>query len=466
MGRFQDMVAWLRQTARDPLPLLAPHAGLLGMLRQREGKPPDGSAEAPRRGAQVAATQLAQLRWEAYRRDPLNVPAPKPRELRRLCALETVATDDAFLALLSRLHPPPNDKMWQLLVDVLHRLPWAESPAWQALQTFLAARLPALHTSHPTLRAWQAHPNWVFLPQAPQAVAAAYLQSQQPWDVWKAPLRLPQPSTLSQAVARVVLQQPADEPAPWADLLGRLLPDFDRLLGDPDARAVYGRLLGYALSQPPPPGPRQALIHRVVQHPALGDPRLFPLRWASLPEAVRAGFARWLSRADLSMFFDRLLGDDPEREGRKQFWEPYLHQCPQFVGSWLVLGAEDERRLRRSGLLAAPEDNFGAPDDDASAEAPPLPLARLRQGARQSAFILEFTRYVVVEFSGQAATYIYEKQAYLQKLGLGSLYEKPVFLLSDLRDATWAIDRLVHRGDWQTLYAARLERLGILCPAV
>lgn len=135
---------------------------------------------------------------------------------------------------------------------------------------------------------------------------------------------------------------------------------------------------------------REVLSRFVLQDPRLGDPRL-PLHqgnWAGIPDA-KAKVVEWLSQFDIVFFFDHVLptrGKDPH--GRKQFWLRYVKRV---IRSRPLLNWDD--RIRLETILRANRQegrDFGRID------------------GHTSAFLLDFGKFVVVEFSASGnACYVY-----------------------------------------------------------
>jgi hypothetical protein len=127
----------------------------------------------------------------------------------------------------------------------------------------------------------------------------------------------------------------------------------------------------------------------------LGDPRL-PQNgpnWLGIDEA-KGIFIQWLSLADITFFFELVIADAEDVHRRKAFWLNYVEEVKR---SWVILNDRDYYRLRlRQREL---QRNLGDQT-----------VGRFRWPS-SSAFILDFGRIVVVEFSqtGNAA-YVYHAQ--------------------------------------------------------
>jgi hypothetical protein len=175
----------------------------------------------------------------------------------------------------------------------------------------------------------------------------------------------------------------------------------------------------------------------VIGDVRLGDPRLpknYP-NWVGFREAERR-FTEWLSKDDIVFFFEHVLpkGKDPHR--RKMFWLRYV---ARIVRSRPLLSWEDGTKLR---TLKEKVGNFGHTNGDTSA------------------FILDFGRVVVIEFSKTGnACYLYQKTSF-DKL-VPDFWAVRAFSASDLKRPVESIGRITHQNGWQEKMAQDLAHFGV-----
>jgi hypothetical protein len=172
----------------------------------------------------------------------------------------------------------------------------------------------------------------------------------------------------------------------------------------------------------------------------LGDPRL-PKNgpnWLGIDEA-KSIFIQWLSLADITFFFELVISDVEDVHRRKAFWLNYVEEVKR---SWVILNGSDYYRLRlRQREL---QKNLGDQT-----------VGRFRWPS-SSAFILDFGRIVVVEFSqpGNAA-YVYHAQ---EAAGFIEFWKKFLDSHRDLKNTGKTCicmipgqsnnGRIIHRGDF------------------
>ena len=181
----------------------------------------------------------------------------------------------------------------------------------------------------------------------------------------------------------------------------------------------------------------------------LGDLRLPHRRpnWAMVDPAAQRRFLEWLSRADIVFFFEHVLpwGKDPH--GRKQFWLRYVSRVAQ---SRPLLNWDDRRRLE-TVLRAKREEskNFGRID------------------GHTSAFLLDFDKIVVVEFSVPGnACYVYTKADFNRILG--DFWTQRKLTVSGLKKKTSSLTKQpgsgwdgVHRRGWEVDASQLLALYGV-----
>lgn len=240
--------------------------------------------------------------------------------------------------------------------------------------------------------------------------------------------------TLRHVIARVSKLKGED----WEFLLDRMLPsrvvprsDFDNAIGAIllDSKVESTDVL------------RQRVIDFCLINEDLGDPRLHPERWLRISEVARSSLIGWLSQEDISFFFELLLKkEDPH--GRKDFWLDYTRNVRR---SRVYIALEDRQRSRR--VLAELESkgrSFG--------------LGKKNTGA--SAFVLDFGRLVVVEFSQvKNACYLYERHQF-EKV-IGEDFWLAAVDIDGLKDQRLALESVSHTSGWQEKLARTLASHGI-----
>ena len=193
---------------------------------------------------------------------------------------------------------------------------------------------------------------------------------------------------------------------------------------------------------------KESVIRFVLNHPRLRDPRPphNKLNWAGMGEAERRVIG-WLSRLDIVFFFESVLTEGKDRQGRKAFW---LNYVPRLVGSRTLLSRDDRYRLdsvlrQRQRELA----NVGSIN------------------ATPSAFLLDFGSVVAIEFSDVGACFLY-RNSDVAKI-VPDLWTSQPFNGAALKEPNLCLKRVVHRkskgawygGGWEEEVRRILEQAGI-----
>jgi hypothetical protein len=173
------------------------------------------------------------------------------------------------------------------------------------------------------------------------------------------------------------------------------------------------------------------------------DPRLpgNSPNWAGIGESARDLVIQWLSAEDIQLFFDHVLPKRDDPHGRKPFWMKYKSKVKR---SRPLLASHDEHRWLANAATQGKR-NFG----------------QMEFYCDTSAFLLDFGRIMVVEFSKVGnAVYIYERR---EMPGLSEDFWSNVrFSLRDLKDKTSCIgDPISHIADWQRKVRTLLAQYGI-----
>lgn len=137
----------------------------------------------------------------------------------------------------------------------------------------------------------------------------------------------------------------------------------------------------------------------------LGDPRLQPVKWASVREEAVSIFKQWIAKSDLEFFFN--LVEETEGDSkwiyRRKFWEAYL---PYIENTWVLLGRDAQKLFQYSlnRYQYEKERRFG----------------RLRGAkADQSAFLLQIGQYVFVEWSSSGSCRVFKLEHCPVRFGQG-----------------------------------------------
>jgi EH_Signature domain len=179
----------------------------------------------------------------------------------------------------------------------------------------------------------------------------------------------------------------------------------------------------------------------------LGDQRLLDPRlprngpnWAGITESARDIVIQWLSAEDIQLFFDHVLTNRNDPHGRKPFWLKFKGRIKR---SRPLLSALDESRwLANTATQKKP--NFG----------------RMDYSCNTSAFLLDFGRLIVVEFSQVGnAVYVYEHRE-VPDLN-ESFWSQARFSLSTLKQQDRCIERMTHSALWQSKMRTLLAQFGI-----
>lgn len=169
--------------------------------------------------------------------------------------------------------------------------------------------------------------------------------------------------------------------------------------------------------------------------------------WNGITDNAKRKFMGWLTKENIGFFFDHVLPDGHDPQGRKDFWLRYVNS---FVARPL-LSSDDERRLRQYIDL----------NKDKIAHRGKL------QGGSNSAFILDFGSIVVIEFSKIGKCYVFTANEFQ---GIyPNIWGTKVFLESKLKDQSLSDERMIRHNDvrrivsydWRERTSHVLARAGI-----
>jgi hypothetical protein len=187
---------------------------------------------------------------------------------------------------------------------------------------------------------------------------------------------------------------------------------------------------------------QSVLIDFFLRNQGLGDPRINPENWAGIKETAKSRVIQWLSREDINFFFELLLRDRDDKHGRKSFWLQYVDKVSR---SRALISRDDLRH--HSVRLQEMEDKGRS-------------YGELVGSNTSSAFVLDFGRIVVVEFSEVGnACYIYEKEAFSE---LYKNFWAKEFPFRHLKNKSLVAERITHSmKDWQSSARHILSRFGV-----
>jgi hypothetical protein len=190
------------------------------------------------------------------------------------------------------------------------------------------------------------------------------------------------------------------------------------------------------------PQQSDALRDFILSDNRLLDPRL-PANgpnWAGISELARNTVIQWLSAEDIQLFFDHVLTTRNDPHGRKPFWLRYKGKVRR---SRPLLATLDESRWQANTSTRGKR-NFG----------------RMDYFCNTSAFMLDFGRVMVVEFSQVGnAVYVYEHRG-VPDLN-DAFWSEARFSLSTLKQRDRCIERMTHTTLWQSKMRTLLAQFGI-----
>lgn len=333
------------------------------------------------------------LDWQSYLLDPQR--RLSPRAVRYLCWEPTVATEARFQTYLDAEVGALSSRSLQGLVWSCHTC-WSPAFAAGTVAQRVHQRLVAYQGVHELLTHWRQHADVLLGPSGPGHLAATLLAERAPiatfCHAWAIDERSPYVLAALRHALPYCLREMVLEPALRSYLLTALLPWSGWTCKD--FHAAIGATVLHPVTVTTDGMPAQ-LTKLVLADVRLGDPRL-PSQthnWLGLPQEARQRFVPWLSRADITFFFDHVLPESKDQDERKTFW---LRYAPRVLRSRPLLHAADMLRLQPM-LRQMPEQvvHFG------------------RIHGSTSALILDFGAVVVVQVSEiNDACYVYGKRGF------------------------------------------------------
>lgn len=190
-------------------------------------------------------------------------------------------------------------------------------------------------------------------------------------------------------------------------------------------------------------GARKKLEEFVVGNNRLGDPRLqhnIP-NWVGIDPAAQRKFKSWRTAKDLVFFFENVLPEGLDRNGRKQFWLEYVDQVEDSI---VALCSNDEARLE-------------------------LTLKQERIDYRKvtgiqdiSCFVMRFRNsgqdFVVAEFSENGRVRFFSFDTFVKNV---RSIERNEFAISELKAKAGLLCDFPHLRSWQWKAQNALAQLGV-----
>ena len=181
----------------------------------------------------------------------------------------------------------------------------------------------------------------------------------------------------------------------------------------------------------------------VLDHPQLGDPR-YPNNaphWSGIDRRAEQTFRGWRNKVDLVFFFNSVMKDQADRQGRKLFWLRYVSLAHE---SFVALCPTDAYRLR-AGLWREK-----------------IQYRKIVDDQEVSCFVMRFRGQsedmVIAEFSNVGKLRIFRHEAFLQKIGS---MDRGEFGLKELRNDRGALESISHMAGWQSKTRNALAGYGI-----
>jgi hypothetical protein len=181
----------------------------------------------------------------------------------------------------------------------------------------------------------------------------------------------------------------------------------------------------------------------VLDHPQLGDPR-YPTNiphWSGIDRRAEQTFRGWRNKVDLIFFFNSVMKDQADKQGRKLFWLRYVSLAHE---SFVALCPTDAYRLR------------------AALWREKIQYRQIIDDQEVSCFVMRFRGQsedmVIAEFSNVGKLRIFRHQSFLQKIGS---MDRQEFGLRDLRNDRGAIESISHITGWQSKTRNALASYGI-----
>jgi hypothetical protein len=369
------------------------------------------------------------------------------RHIRVLCCVSEIATTPAFTELLRNRNDEINVRMVRDLIGVYFAL-WTERNKFKHFQSTLSSILSSYVGQSPLMNRWQEHSNQLIGDKAPSLLAETLGKRNTLLKDFFAELQLPREhAEFSNAVMihlaefltdqldtktsldrakwdhfkQIVLKEASFKREQINHILSRLIIVIDDHLGSSGWDSIKTYVRDY-----------------VLKHPGLGDPRIEAVKWEQFDPTAKRVFTSWLAEEDIGMFFELIIKNDPHR--RKPYW---LRFAKQAHNSMLIVG-ESDYKLHQNALqkFAAEGRTFGK-----------------GYGLPTSAFVLDFGRVAIVEFSEvNNACFLYKRS------DLPGLFRTTAAGWKDLKvlkDKQKSIHVQSHHRGWEAALDTVLLKFGV-----
>ena len=345
--------------------------------------------------------------------------------------VDTTQLSDALQLIDSRFRISMLPGIFNTLLEA-----W-DTPNAGRLRVFVKKHLTDYNGSRKFVQELKADMEWYCEENGATQLALNLLRSRVKLsDVWST-LELPDharsyPYFGSVAEAYIALDRPADRKT-----VADVIEFIEKHNNEKTSRTVLSKLianLGYETSEQL----RQPVQSYVLRE--WGDPRISggDVRWRDVSDEAKQIFTRWITKEDLRFFFDFVAKacDDNKFAYRKAFWLAYLENIS----------------FCRPVLRRDAEYLFGNDPQTLQYYRERQPAMLTGGSSDQHAFIIQMGNHIFVEFSTNAACYVYDSSELPFRLD-SSEYTMDTWQRNSLRDKSLAKYRVIHRNSenysWQ-----------------
>lgn len=319
------------------------------------------------------------------------------REIRILCSQSSVIRSPEIRGLLKRRQAIFTPSILMPFQNAFHET-WKTNENHILIRDFLAWFLRRYNGRNRKLLAWKEHQEFLLAKEGPAQLAPTVIHKGETLEITAERYYFSATSQFAEALRdevvgqllkRIIQVSHTFNPVEWTYLFSNFIEttQFDtlsKLILLVDNYPAEAREQGISFLQ------RWFLASN-----AYGDPRISPGKWVNIEARAREAFVGWLSQADIELFFNMIIKNDTQK--RKRFWLRYL-KC--IKGSTIAIGPSDNSantyqlsELKKEGYY------YASLEKDSS---------------HNSAFILDFGKYVIVDFSRVGCAYLYEKDTFLR----------------------------------------------------
>lgn len=396
-------------------------------------------AEAQARAPSPSRREQALGAWAIWKQGRSEIPTPVL--LRALCWEPEVVSDKAFQTCLRTVRPLRGRTIQALLPTYLRLWRQGGDPD-PLLSRVLKEDLTALATPRGVVARWRDHMAELLGPTAAERFARDAFARKTTVRSKLDHLRLATDTQFACCAASHLLETATSSAQQQADLdwlLGELFPQDSPIAHETGwGPALRNLILDESLTRDEQI--RERIMDFALRDLDLGDPRVSTVPWHPVGEEATREVIRWRSSEDLRLFFDLVMKGKEDYQGRHRFWQRYVDGVTR---SLIVLSRSDEDRLRRRlRELTLRGRRF----------------VRMTGTNLTSAFVMEFGRAVVVEFSEAGnACYVYQEEK-----GKGPIpWQAAEVDIHVLKNRRRAKDWLRHVRGWEYTFTNSLARLGI-----